>query len=654
MPVNRNQFKPADKKYFTQLDAYTLPAPDQVPDPIFGWVQPGEMAVKAERYKDAIANCREVLAKALDMKKDWDQLVFENMHRLTGCSYHYLLTGEETALEWALPSIKSFETCKRPHFTFSTCMGVMDLDLRSAEVVYSLACLKSAFKGKLDKKTVARIDSILIDRLLVPGLHAMRTKQYPWMLSTANWRVILCGMFGLGAMTMPHQLKDWREFVEFGLEGNLVSLATGDPSGGWNEGPGYWDYGLQYSSRFAQSLDVFTQGKVDLFSHPFLKKTGHFWLYMHTKTNELWNWSDCSKPCTASLNLAMLAREYQNPGYQNMLVRDGIKNAGIIMYMDANLPSDKPAVGLPLTKNFGSTGALVMRTGFKDTDTFVGVKAGDMPDYNHHCQMDAGTVIIHAAGSELLAKNNHWSYPREAPKDPKAPRPKRPGLYDEELKRWKRWDLDSVGALGHNIPVVEGLYPQPVLHVPPKMKLVHSDANHDVVCVDSSPYYKPAASKAIRLFAFIRPNIALIVDEIVAPKPIRAQVLYHYLDQATINRHDFTITNGKGQLNAFNLYPTEDDNMIVGSQDRRTFYEPPPGIVEVRNRFVYVENLWRKKRLIFVTALHFDAAPLPPATFTLEGDPFKDATFKVKFALEKAKGSLTVNLGKKDIAYKPG
>ncbi len=654
MPVKRSQFKPADKKFFTQFDAFELPSAENLPDPVFGFLQPGELEFKAEKYKDIIAQSREALAQPLDLKEDWDKLVFSTMGKMTSAAFYYLFTKDEVALEWSLGALKSFEQCKRPHFTYSTCMGVMDLDLRSAEVVYSLATMRSAFKGKLDKKTLQSIDHIMIDRLLTPGLHAMRTKQYPWMLSTANWRVILCGMFGLGAMTIPHKLKDWREFIEFGMEGNLVSLATGDASGGWNEGPGYWDYGLQYSTRFAQSLSVMTSGKVDLLTHPFLKKTGDFWLYMHTKNNELWNWSDCGKVCGASLNLAMLARAYQNPGYQNMLVRDGIKSTGIVLYMDAHLSGDQPATGLPLTKSFGTTGALVMRTGFENNDTFIGVKAGDMPDYNHHCQMDAGSVVIHAAGSELLAKNVHWSYPREAPKDPKAPRPKRPGLYDEELKRWKRWDLDSVGALGHNIPVVEGQYPQPVLKIAPKMKLVRSDANHDVVWVDSSPYYKPMASKAIRLVTFIRPNIALIVDELVAPKPIRAQVLYHYLDKAEINRHDFTITNGNGQLNAYNLSPTEDDNMIVGSQDRRTFYDPPAGVVEVRNRYLYVENLWRKKRLVFVTALHFGAGPLPAAKFTLEGDPIKDKTFKVKFDIESNKGSLAVNLGKKDVIYKKG
>src|SRR5262249_45300759 len=88
--------------------------------------------------------------------------------------------------------------------------------------------------------------------------------------------------------------------------------------------------------------------------------------------------------------------------------------------------------------------------------------------------------------------------------------------------------------------------------------------------------------------------------------------------------HSIRITNGPALLRVEPLSPTEDDNLIVGMEDRRTFYETPQEIVERRNRYAYVENLWRKKRLVFVTALQFGRRSLRPASFTLEGTPARE------------------------------
>jgi hypothetical protein len=42
-----------------------------------------------------------------------------------------------------------------------------------------------------------------------------------------------------------------------------------------------------------------------------------------------------------------------------------------------------------------------------------------------------------------------------------------------------------------------------------------------------------------------------------------------------------------------------------------------------------VENLWRQRRLMFVTALQVGPASLVPATYEVQGNPQRDATFTV-------------------------
>ncbi|MCX5661622.1 MAG: hypothetical protein NTW19_18245 [Planctomycetota bacterium] len=628
MAVNRSQFSAANRRFFTDFDRWRLD-PANVPNVFRDPIGVEELRLKAKRHKKELDAEVALTLKPVDLKLDWDQYHGPTTSNMARASRYFLFTGEERALDWALQALKEIELCQRPHFTYSTCMGVMDLDLRTATVVHVLAMMRCSFDGLLDDATKRRIDTLAIDRCIFPGLEAMRTKRYAWMHSNANWRIILCGMFGLGAMVWHEQIPEYREIMEYGIEGVLVALATGDDQGGWNEGPGYWEYGLSYAVEYAWILRAFTHGKVDLFKQRFLEKTGDFRLYMYTRPGQVWNWSDCTKGAGRSSTLSMLARVYQNSSYQWLTHHEGLEGMNQIYYLDPHLSSALPR-GLPRTKHFPGVGVVVARTGFGKEDNFVGFKAGDMPDYNHHCQMDSGGMVIHVAGHELLAENEHWGYPREAPKDPKAPRPSRPGLFDEELKRYKRWDLDSVSAIGHNIPVVEGHYPQCVLRQPPKIKVVSSDESHDAVLIDSSVYYRPMASKVRRLAVYLRPDVVLVVDEIVASKPIRTRVQFHYLKKAAIERHDIRIVNGPASLLISPLSPSEEDNLIVGMEDRRTFYETPAAIVERNNRFAYIENLWRKKRLVFVTAMHFGKGKLKPVQFTLEGDPLRDKTFAVR------------------------
>jgi hypothetical protein len=644
MAVKRSKLSALDLSFFKALDRWSPPAGGAA-NIFVSPVTREELDIKRERFADVIADTVEKTQVGVDPRGEWDHIWGKPVvNRMERASLYYLFTGDDRAIVWAKEALEAMVLCPRPHFTYSTCLGVMDLDLRTAGVVEAVAMMRSVMGHKLDDATLKSMDHIIVERCLKPGLREMRLGKIPWMKSKANWRIILPGMFGLGAMIWHKQVPDWREIVEYGLEGVLVALGTGDSAGGWNEGPGYWEYGLSHAGLFAWTLRAFTGGAVDLFKHPFMQRTGDFRLSMHVKPNEVWNWSDGSKNTGESAFLSQLARVYQNEGYQWLMFREGVKHIYQLYYMDPSLAHDRPPQGKPRTILFPGCGVVVARSGFGEEDTYLGVKAGDIVDLNHHCHMDSGSVVIHAGGSELLAKTEHWGYPREAPKDPKAPRPSRPGLYDEEMKRYKRWDMDIVSAVGHNIPVVEGIYPQAIVGLKPDIQLLKSDENCDIIRVDSSPYYKPVAKKALRTVVFLRPNAAIIVDEIVAPKPVRARLQFHYAKDAVIEKYDLRITNGDAALRVSPLWPDDEANLVIGLDLRRTFYETPGGKNEVGVKYGYVENLWRKKRLVFVTALQFGKSDMKPVTFALQGDATKDTVLKVKVTREAVTETVTFNL----------
>jgi hypothetical protein len=583
-------------------------------------------------------------SQKLDPGHDWDKLVFEVLGRLQGASLYYLFTGDKAAVAPALEALELLEACKRPYWTFSSCIGVLDMDLRTGELVRALALMKCVMGEALEPSVHRRLKKQVVDRILKPGLEAERNKTYPWMHSRANWRIILTGCFAEAAMVFHRECPFYRELIEYALEGNLVCLATGDAAGGWNEGPGYWDYGLQYAVSFAWSLKTFTSGKVDLFRHPFLKKTGDFYLLMHTQKDEIWNWSDAGKKVGPSLTLAILARAYSNPAYQWIALGQGVKSLMQLVRLDPDLKPSPPPAGEPVSRRFPGLGILVWRGGMGWRDSYIGVKAGDIPHFNHHCQMDFGSLVVHAEGRELLAEVEKWPYPYEGRKDPKV-KGAQPGYYDIANRRWMRWDFDYVAATGHSMVTLEGgYYPRPSIGAEARILSARAGRDFDTAIIDSTSVYKPLATRVRRFIVFLRPDVVLIVDDIRAREPVRARVQFQPAGRVEWGGDAFSIANGPALLTGRSLYPNRADTLIMGLDDRKTTYLPPGGLLEKQLRCLYVENLCRKPRLVFVTALQFGKKGFEPAAFTLSGAPSADDTFGIDVKRGRRSAAVAVDL----------
>lgn len=639
MSVNRRQFGRSDLGFFHAFDrwlAQDAPRHRRRAASVAGQSQlnvfaaaqsPEEVRFKRAHHRAVISGALKSAQSPIDLGKDWDVIHWAVFSKMQSAALYHLYTGDKRAIGPAVEALGILERCDRKYWSFSSCIGVLDMDLRTAEVALSLAMMKACMGDALDAGVRKRLAKLIIERCLRPGLKAERNKTYPWMNSRANWRIILCGCFAIGGMAFADEFPEYPELIEYGLEAMLTCFATGDSAGGWNEGPGYWDYGLGYAVRFATALRIFTGGKVDLYRHPFLKKTGDFRLYMHTQPDQLWNWSDVQKKTGPSTTLIGLARAYRNPAYQWMALAQGIGTIGQVYAYDPFLKPEPPPRQVT-RKFFPGLGVLTWRSGFGPRDTYVGVKAGTIPHFNHHCHMDFGNVVVHAAGRELLAELDHWSYPYEGRKDPKD-KGNKPGYYDRENKRWMRWDFDSVSAHGHNVVALEGALPRAAIGAEATFLKRDTGKGYEVAVVDSTAVYRPLATRVRRYVVLLWPDVLLLVDEIRARQPVQARVQYHPADAVSVGSDTFTFTNGPACLRGTSLCPRKEDQMVIGLDDRKTNYRPPSGLVERRNRYVYIENLCRKPRLVFVSALQFGTKKMEPAGFALEGDPASGGAFTV-------------------------
>ena len=634
MPADNTQFRPSVRRFFTRL-ARWQPDPERFVNIHRDALPADELERKAKRYANVIAKAAHQARIKPDMASDWDTLVGAATSKMTNASLYYLFTGSKSALRWATEALDMVADCERPHFCYSTLIGKVDIDLRTAGVTRALATMRTCFADVLDADTRRRLDRIAIQRCLRPAREALRARKYWWSQSRNNWRSVVTGSFGMGAMAFADVFSDWRELLEYGLEGVLAVLEDGDRAGGWQEGPGYWEYGIGHCAEFAAAVKLFTGGEVDLFQHPYLKRTGDFRVCMSVGPGHVWNWSDGGKAAAGSLTLLILARAYGNGVYQAAALEKDVPSIRHLFYLDPGVRREAPAArtGFAGTKIFPDIRVAVMRTGFGRSDAFVGVKAGAIGPGVNHEHADLGSVVIHAAGRELLAEVEHWTY---AQADGKAG-----GFFD---RAGKRWDYDGNAVVGHNLVMLEGRYPP--FTQPARASLKHFGLGGacELIVVDSTAMHQALARLVRRYVVFLPPDVLLLVDHIRARESIRARCLFHYLARAETGEDSFTITNGGAQLRGRSLHPSVEHNVIVGRDVRHITYHTERGPMQRTNAYVYTANLHRSKELVFVTGLQFGRKPLAEANWTLEGDPQAASPFAVTVQSEGARQRVRFDL----------
>jgi heparinase II/III-like protein len=647
MAPDRKRCSPRARRFFRDLDAWhrnLKSAPD--PDILRSALQPAELEGKAGRHRALISQSVSSLQKKLDRSLDWDLLWLQTVQKMTTASIYYLFTGERRALRWAVDALECMETCKRRHFNYSTLTGTVDIDLRTASVIRALSCMQCAFGRILDARLKRRVKRTAVDRCLRPALAAMRSRKYRWCGCRDNWRSVMTGSFAIGAMVFSDVFEEWAEIIEYGVDGVLTIMELGDRAGGWNEGPGYWEYGIVHCAELAFFLKAFTAGKVDLFKHSFLRCTGDFMLYMTTRPGQVWNWSDCHKHLEPSICAAILARVYQDKAWQHLARQQGVKNLRQAYFLDPGLGA-RLAEGRALSKLFPDLGVAVMRTGFTKEDAFVGVKAGKVSTGIGHCHLDLGSVVVFAGGKELLAENEFWPYAQLGTD-------RRAGGFFESDPDGRSWNYDGNAGISHNLLTIGDRFPRRDLKARARILNADFGSGHDLVLVDATPFYRPLATRVRRYVAYLRPDVLVLVDELRTRQKVKARVLYHFLKRAQLGDDSFTISNGGAELLGRTLCPSRRHNIVLGLDERRSAYNTERGLVQVENKYVYTENLHRDKRLVFVSVLAFGKKPMALPGAELVGDPDLDDRFAVRIRSGRRRTRVTYDLKKGTMAVRDG
>jgi hypothetical protein len=361
------------------------------------------------------------------------------------------------------------------------------------------------------------------------------------------------GLTGLVLLTENPQLTDIIA-ESYNRINNMLSELGVD--GGWQEGGGYWNYGVHTSTFFADALKRLTKGKYNLFENERLKSNpATFPIYISLPGNKSLNFEDSGGGSViGSAHLInKLAAETNNA--EAAWYRQEFFDAGTDIF-DIIWPRPQIAARPPEnpSKHFRTIDWWVLRSDFKDPGKVTVAGKAGMNDDPHHGHLDIGHFVVYWQNEYFI---------RDIGKE---------GGYDEKFFDDMRWDYPQASSIGHNVVFVNGEKQIPAKMrkqpwkpgVGGKVEKFESTAQRDYVRMDPTKAYPNNELKGWKRHVVLeKPEVTVVLDEIDAEPGSEIEIRFHPGVPFEI-MEDFVFLKGENGNMALIPFVFEDYNLRKG------------------------------------------------------------------------------------------
>ncbi|HPU84139.1 MAG TPA: heparinase II/III family protein [Candidatus Latescibacteria bacterium] len=481
----------------------------------------------------------------------------------------------------------------------------LTIDLKSAAAVRALSNVLDRMSDWLQPDQKAAIANSLRDRGVLPFVAIHDSHGEWWTYSLHNWRSVIDGAFGIAAIairdTLPTDMV--KRALKHSVIGVLTILDQGDEDGGWYEGVSYWSYGIGEAVQFMDVLQRVTEGKVDLFTHPYIGRTGDFCLYETWPDGRVHNWGDCGDRVNAGALMARLAAATQRSDWQAYVRKfPAAPSIESLFWEDPSLPASDLA-SLPRAKRFRGTEVAVIRSGWADDDVIVGLKAGKTTA--NHSHLDMGSLVINCGRHCLVADAGHWPYAHSL------------GFFDLDFPEGARWDFPGLATECHSTILMDGQGQQ---YGEGRDAVIVACADGDdyaYATVDATRAY-PNAARFVRYVLLIRPATIVVVDELASPSRCRfgwrAVVPEVPVRGSSTKEWSLTTSDGSSSLSMRCLLPGEENGLLAEVSQVAASYPATNTRANPVCQTLTFSNLVRARQATFAVAMRVShGTPLAPA-----------------------------------------
>ncbi|MFQ6133427.1 MAG: heparinase II/III family protein [Armatimonadota bacterium] len=461
--------------------------------------------------------------------------------------------------------------------------------LDTAEMSHAFAIGYDWLYGFLSAEDRATIRNALIEKGLRPGERCYQGKErYGWWVrATHNWNQVCNGGIGIGALALADEEPQLAEYLlSQALAAIRRPMQRFAPDGGWDEGPGYWNYATRYNVYFLAALETALGTDFGLSDIPGFAEAGNFRIYFCGPVGQTFNYADAGSGAGRAAQMFWFARRFDRPEYAwHQRDAGGRPDAHDLMWFDPRGQGPK-ASGLPLDALFRGVDVAFLRSAWEDPSAiFVGFKGGN--NRANHSHLDLGSFVLDALGQRWALDLGGDNY-------------NLPGYFGGN-----RWTYYRLRTEGHNTLVLAGENQDPRAQAPIVAFL--STRNRAFAVADLSQAYAAQAKRVRRGMALLNRRYVLIQDEIEAEEPVEVVWAMHTKAQIAPAGAAATLSLGDARVLARIVEPTGAEFQVLSANPPRPQAQQP----DVRKLAVSLEADGGTTRLAVLLSPHAADAAAP-------------------------------------------
>lgn len=461
-----------------------------------------------------------------DLKLQTDQYLTQNVYkydtaqmqtiargavtRIMRLGFYYHMTGDKKYSERAikeLMAISDFPDWYPYHF------------LDASETAFAVSIGYDWLYHELTEKQREKIREAIVEKALIPILQDLnfdpdRQRSWFWTDPTGgaypnNWIAVCCGSMSVAAMVIgDEEPQICAEVISKALKPVEDLLAQFGPDGGWYEGPTYWSYASKYLTHHILAMRDVLGTDYGISRGPGLANADYF-IFDITGPTGFFNLTDSEYSKYSTPEQLAYAKIYDDENLYSLrmnALRNGNTNfvEDLINY-DPNRGNGE--VSAPLDSYYRGNYVSLMRTGWSDTDMFLGFHSGE--NGKNHSHLDSGTFVFDMFG-------HRWF--------------KDTGKDQQTYSTDDRYQYYAYRAEGHNTLVINpDSGKDQNMHVDVPMERFETNADSALAICDLTKIYEYKGVKSAKRGVFMdKKNLSVIVrDEVKAKEPMEVYWFGH-------------------------------------------------------------------------------------------------------------------------------